>query len=80
MNGFGSHTYSVINANGGFFGSVWRTMTFGARSRPSLPLLASPIELERSFCHRIELSYVSWNPFRVPVARLAAQAALEEAP
>ena len=31
------------------------------------------------FCHRIELTYVSCSPFRVPVARLAAaQAALEE--
>jgi pyruvate,orthophosphate dikinase len=31
------------------------------------------------FCHKLELTYVSCSPFRVPVARLAAaQAALEE--
>src|SRR5512139_1021320 len=31
------------------------------------------------FCHRIGLDYVSWSPYRVPIARLAAaQAVLEE--
>ena len=31
------------------------------------------------FCHRIGLDYVSWSPFRVPIARLAAaQAAIAE--
>ncbi len=28
------------------------------------------------FCHKIGLNYVSCSPFRVPIARLAAQAAL----
>ncbi|HAH75337.1 MAG TPA: hypothetical protein DCL62_04100 [Kandleria vitulina] len=31
------------------------------------------------FCHKVELSYVSCSPFRVPLARLAAaQAAIAE--
>ena len=31
------------------------------------------------FCHRLDLSYVSCSPFRIPIAKLAAaQAALEE--
>jgi pyruvate, orthophosphate dikinase len=30
------------------------------------------------FCHRIGMNYVSFSPFRVPIARLAAaQAAIE---
>jgi len=65
---------------GGFF-TRWCSLGAHALYRGFCPARKHGGEPQSiDFCHRLELSYVSCSPFRVPVARLAAaQAALTEA-